>query len=780
MNLLEAIAMEVVPQNWKSNIAQCVKGYETEPAKGLIHGLQKDLVQNSWGQRTDLVRAKGWGMQFKNINNITGQFLTIHDFGTHGLTGPNLTMEQINNLTDNLDPSYRLARFSAMNYSGGNDGAGLFGRGKLIFSAASKCSYFLYESLSKDGYRVNYKIVNGNSLKLESKAFEGVKAKKFLKKETGLEPMKKNGTRIIIIDPIDKLVDAINSGLFMKHIEETWWPILEKYQAMIEVIDSASKNNKAKIPQEYLTENLVAHKTIYDIQLTGFSKILKLHFGISKTTISEDLLGVYLYRKNMKLGEVPLNIPEEINGKLFGYIEVDEDFEKKIETIESLEHYGFTNKRTNVFQSLKQAVTNEYEIFMEEEGYINKKVAEDNLIQNELIEVAGELDSLLSNIDLSNVNSGKKSESKFSLKWHGISFPNDKANYLNLGDEVTNITFGITNKYSTPKKFKVNLTIKSEKNTILSLFSGDVRIENGQTFISLPYNFKISSDFITKKKYSIILTVSPPGTLKEKQIEATFYYDMERRVSETRNFSLNLEAIELPNHQTRRVNTGEIIKNISYKISNNSPYAASLGLNVSTNMAERPKTFLETICHHQFILPPHTEIIIPCSDIELSKELYENIMLKGPIEIQATLSATANFDKYEVSEIICKNPPLFVYLNQEDSFINQTFSIVQMLEGDDLRSKITGTQGNWTFSLYKDHPLFAKIATNDEQRKEYIIEEMLKQTIYVHLAEGNTSILAMFSDDMSEIGELSDAEVLQQANAVVDKIQLKRNIHWES
>ncbi|MFJ7678632.1 hypothetical protein ACIQXQ_11390 [Peribacillus sp. NPDC097198] len=766
-----------VPQNWKSNIAQVVKGYETEPAKGLIHGLQKDFVQNSWGQRVDLVRGKGWGMQFKVINNLTGQFLTIHDFGTHGLTGANLTMDDISNLTDNLDPSYRLARFSAMNYSGGNEGAGLFGRGKLIFSAASKRNYYIYESLSKDGYRVNFKILEGNTLNLAPKAYEGENAKRFLKKETGLKPIKKNGTRIIIIDPIDKLVDAINSGLFMKHIEETWWPIIGKYQAKIEVIDSASKNKKAKVPQEYSTENLISHKTIDNVQLPGFSKIRKLHFGISKSTISEDLLGVYLYRKNMKMGEVPLNIPEEIKDRLFGYIEVDEDFEKHIETIENLEHYGFTNKRTNVFQSLKLAVSNEYEIFMEEEGYINKKVAEDDLMQNELIEVAGELDSLLNDIDLSNGDSGKKSESKFSLKWHGMSFPIDKANYLNFGDEVTDITFGITNKYSTPKKFKVNLTIKCEKNTIVSIFSDEVRIENGENFLSPPFNFKISNDFIPEKKHSIVLTVSPPGSLKEEQIEATFYYDMERRVSETRDFSLKLETIDLPNNQSRRVNTGEIIKNISYKISNNSPHMASLGLNVSTYMAQRPKTFLETSCHHKFVLPPHTEIIIPCSDIELTKDLYENIMLKGPIEIQAILSATDKLDKYEVSEIICKNPPLLVYLNQEDGFINQTFSTVQMLEGDDYRSWVSGTQGNWSFSLYKDHPLYAKIANNEEQRKEYIIEEMLKQTIYVHLAEGNTTILAMFSDDMSEIEELSEAALLQHANAVVDKIQLKRNLN---
>lgn len=162
-----------VPTNWKSNINQVVKGYESEPAKGLVHGLQKDFIQNSWGQRTNLATGEHWGMDFILTENSQGKFLTVHDYGTNGMTGPNLSMTDISRLSTDLPPDYRLARFSAMNYSGGNDGAGLYGRGKLLFSAASEVGYYIYESLTNEGYRVNFKKLEGNDLRVGERALEG-------------------------------------------------------------------------------------------------------------------------------------------------------------------------------------------------------------------------------------------------------------------------------------------------------------------------------------------------------------------------------------------------------------------------------------------------------------------------------------------------------------------------------------------------------------------------------------------------------------------------------
>src|SRR5690625_205345 len=225
-----------VPTNWKSQIEQVVRGYETEPARGLIHGLQKDFIQNSWGHRRTN-KGSGWGMKFELITNSLGTFLIVEDWGTHGMTGPNMTMSEINKLDTDLNPHFRLARFSAMNYSGGNEGAGLFGRGKTLFSAASNDFHYFFETLTKDeGYRVNWKKLEGNDLRVGEQASEGDIGKKTIINQTGLNPISSIGSRITIVNPIPELVDAIKKGDFQRYIEETWWRVLVKYDADISII----------------------------------------------------------------------------------------------------------------------------------------------------------------------------------------------------------------------------------------------------------------------------------------------------------------------------------------------------------------------------------------------------------------------------------------------------------------------------------------------------------------------------------------------------------------
>ncbi|WP_252502757.1 hypothetical protein [Sporosarcina sp. Marseille-Q4943] len=770
-----ALASSSVPTNWKSNINQVVKGYESEPAKGLVHGLQKDFIQNSWGQRVDLEMGKNWRMDFTLVKNDHGKFLLVHDYGTNGMTGPNLSMTEISRLATDLPPDYRLARFSAMNYSGGNEGAGLYGRGKLLFSAASEIGYYIYETLTQEeGYRVNYKKLEGNDLRVGESALQGEDAINYLTETTGLMPISSQGSRIIVISPIDALVTAIDDGIFIKDIEETWWRIIKKFNAKIKVQKYDGTCEFAKIPVEY-QENLNEFRRNFKIQIPGYSKVTEIGLGISNNDIREDLRNVYLYRKNMKLAEIPLSIPEELQNRYFGYVEVDEDFEDEIINIEDLEHYGFTSKKSKVFQQLKLTVSNEHDTWMEELGYVNRRIAQDENLQNELLEVSTELDEFLTAMDFGgDIDSGNQMP-KCQLKWEGIKFPENKGNRLTFGDIISDIRFSIKNNYTVPKDFKVRLAIKCENSTLIDLSDTTVRIGAGEKLTYGPFEFEVNEALKRFKKHSIVLEVFPVRSTKVEKIEALFYYDVEQIVKEQRQFALKLISIELPNENSRRVDTGQRITNIAYKIINNSAHHATLALNITTYMGDRENDSLEnTFLRRDIEVEAHKEVIVHCTDIEFSKEAYEDRILKGPIEIRTTLSAANDFSIYEMGDIICKNPPLVVYLNQEGGFISQTFNDVQMIEGDEYRSYANGKKGDWTFSLYKDHPSYMRIMEDDDLRKEYLIEEMLKQTMRVHLSDGNYSILAMFSEDLSDIEDLSYAELLHYSYSVIDKIQLKR------
>ena len=157
------LSREPAPSNYRANVQILVKQY----AKGLVHGFQKDAIQNAMGARNSDDFA-GWKCQIDIVKTEKGTFLTVEDFGTLGLTGKNLTVSEIRELTNAgklKDETMRLARIESVYNSGNNNyGGGLFGIGKMMYSAASDedvCTYY-FESVSSvpgEGYRSNSNMI---------------------------------------------------------------------------------------------------------------------------------------------------------------------------------------------------------------------------------------------------------------------------------------------------------------------------------------------------------------------------------------------------------------------------------------------------------------------------------------------------------------------------------------------------------------------------------------------------------------------------------------------
>ena len=72
--------------NFRAFIQRTVRDYSTQPACGLIHGFQKDAIQNGWGHRTS---NTDWKMVFRYVENDYGKFFIVEDIGNTGLIGKN-------------------------------------------------------------------------------------------------------------------------------------------------------------------------------------------------------------------------------------------------------------------------------------------------------------------------------------------------------------------------------------------------------------------------------------------------------------------------------------------------------------------------------------------------------------------------------------------------------------------------------------------------------------------------------------------------------------------
>jgi hypothetical protein len=180
-----------MPQDDNAQIDQVGREYCTGAAKGLAHGVQKDALQNGFGARAsakEVEACKTWAMRFRLLKIDGKDALTFWDEGTMGLTGKILSSDEIIKgfASGNLGPDQRLSRFLSRFVSGGNIGPGTFGRGKLVFHAASATKGILIDSLRADDgeYVALDRRVKGGILLQPRKPFVGTEAKDFIVKQT--------------------------------------------------------------------------------------------------------------------------------------------------------------------------------------------------------------------------------------------------------------------------------------------------------------------------------------------------------------------------------------------------------------------------------------------------------------------------------------------------------------------------------------------------------------------------------------------------------------------
>lgn len=773
MNNYESLGVST-PINWKSQIEQVVRGYESGEAKGLVHGFQKDAIQNSWGARSTK-KGRGWKTIFSLIENDKGVFLLIQDIGTTGMTGPNLSKNEIENYKGDLPASYKLARFSSMNYSGGNQGAGLFGRGKLLFSAASKdCSVF-YETLTKDeGYRANWKKLIGNALLVGEEAYEMDSAKKFIYNETGLKHIRKFGSRIIIFNPVDELIEAIRNGEFINNIQETWWRILLKYNVEI-VLEFDGKTKKAEVPDIYnraLQENKDWErwkKTNIDIK--NYHKVKNIRLFISKDEIEEDLRDVYVYRKDMKVGKIPLNVPLKIQKKYFGYVEVDEDWESDLEAIENVEHYGFSNRRKGAFQQLKSAVSYEHEQFMKEVGLFLKRENNFEELKKEMQQISLDLNAFFGGLDVDSIGTGNQKKI-IEVRLLSAEFPNCNTSRVETNDVIKNIKYKIKNNSGMKKKINYKLSIKYDNTELLMIENNCISINPSEEIIIGPFDITIDSPMIKYEKNIIEFVVLREGVKEKITKIIPLYYGVDPIDRKGNDFNISCKSIVFPRENSKRINTGEKLSEIIYTIHNNSNSKAYIAFHITTHNYTESSELIENVwLNKDIVLDAFSEIDLQVSDILLSKDMYECELQNGIVEVRARISASKDFGQYEMAEELCRCWKLKIYFNRNEDKGFEIFNGfgTTMDKNEKRKSLLEGGTNNWIFVLNEVHPSYKNVEEDIDVRREYIQEEMIKQTLMVCLKSSNYSVFRQKKSWFESVN-LSNVDMVEELYYAFDKL----------
>ncbi len=536
--------------NWPNHIAIIVDKYQGDPGRGVSHGVQKDAIQNGWDARIDKKHGKNWGMEFSLVRTATGKFfLAIRDFGTTGLTGRVLKPEE---LQEDLPAEERWGRFENVAFTKRKEeeSLGARGQGKFIFVGASKNYTILYDSLRLNNtYRAGLRTVKITDSPIFGWDEQEGKEKIVKLTENTFNPLSQVGTRVIIVDPIKEVVDDILSGAFLAFIEETWWEIIQKYEARIflKVLDERIK--QAKIPKQFHfpEKDDKIYKTWNKDNVTikiGNEKFrvkkLRIVYN-SKEAIDKDLRGISIQRGGMKICSIMANyIPKNFHDSIYGYIACDKDLDEALKKYENPEHYSFSYRRGSISSELKKYIEDEILKFSREKlglGIDQRKIIHDRQMNAEkkALEEINKLAGRLGISGSSKTNGGGREpkphpdpiNAPLQVIIPEFTFPRSDSVRVNYGEKIEDINVILRNNTKHHGNFKLKFYLLFGDNKVKDILPNlDFKLLSGEEKKIGPFEETfISSKFPAKGKYTIKAVLLPLENIGEIPKGYDKYYD---------------------------------------------------------------------------------------------------------------------------------------------------------------------------------------------------------------------------------------------------------------
>ena len=758
----------LMPVNIVKNQDWILHAYEDMGVE-LADGFQKDVIQNAIGA-SSTKKYTGWKCKIDLIHNEKGHFIVVEDEGCTGLTGPNLTTEEINTFVSMgkvLDDEWRLARFSSLNNSSSTQsGAGLFGVGKTMYSIASSSRTYYFDSLREDGLYVANSIAKGM---MYEKAFENEDAKNFIFDNTGLGVKVTHGTRIIIADPLKEISDSFSDGTLLKYIQETWWRKIQRMKGNAGIYVNNKLVTLPKFP---------AYTHSYELSDDGeeFKPGYKVkHFGFyidekGKCPFS----GIAYYRKGMKIGSVDLKdlkMPDKLAEKYWAYIEVDSDWEKLLADIEDNIHYGVSKKKRNssCYIYLRNFMSARMRECLIKWGYIKENKNADEKLNSTLKNIAQDLEGLFAKLNYSALGLGVEKK-PFDIRLNSIKFPVEGTAKVTTGDSIG---FSLIVKNQSPfaerYKFKIMVKPVSDPSETKVVNTGVIDIEaNAECRENFSYLVD-SSTAIQGEENEIIIEVNPVGKKKKltRQIPFCFDCDKVRDVRETVLISLN--SCLFPRRNSKRVNGNESLSNVVYRIENrrNEIFSYKLALSLLCQNGKQNQTIYK-MGDYNGVINPFEEQLVEVGDIFFDKSKIEQYLDSGILEVKAQVIANADSgDDYMKGDKITKYQLKVFYNRNEKNGFENSFEVQSVREPDNPRRSWCEINGSKrTIALNIDHIAYQAIGNDEDMQESYCREQMLKQFIILYLKEGKYDILQLASG--LDINDLSPAEVVDEVMYRID------------
>jgi len=509
-------------RNWPEDVRAIVDGYRAHTT--ISHAVQKDAIQNAWSARK-YKKGGGWSFKFELLEIGHRKFLLMTDEGTWGLTGRVLTPEEYEK---DLLGEERWGRFEGVAFTQprAERTLGSRGRGKFIFVGASKEHTILYDTLRDDGfYRFGFRTV----IKTESPvdAFDDDEGKQKLREMTGnlIEPLSSVGTRIIIVNPVDELVEDLKGGQFLRNIGETWWEIILKRGATIKV-RIGGRERTASIPKEFDLKEEDSRKIKVWIKKNqripvafGEVRIKTFHIVYSgDKRAPKDIRGVAIQRHGMKICTIePRYMGKEIAERLYGYINFDPDTEEALLEDEGIEHYSY-DFRKPLPGAIKRLVEDEMMRFAQEKlGYgvdakELRRQQQRNAERRALVAInrfAKEIGIGIGPGRRGGGGGGPRIPKEIYIEFDDMNFPRQDDLRVNYGESISNIKAKIVNNSDTDVVVRFKLFVRFYDRLIKTYAEQDFVIPSQHSSAHIgPYHETFQQeDFLNTGRHTIVAKI---------------------------------------------------------------------------------------------------------------------------------------------------------------------------------------------------------------------------------------------------------------------------------
>jgi hypothetical protein len=509
-------------RNWPEDVRAIVDGYCSYTS--ISHAVQKDAVQNGWSARKNR-KGKDWTFTFELIESGEKKFLLMTDSGTTGLTGRILKPEEYE---IEQPAEERWGRFEGVAFTQprAERTLGSRGRGKFIFVGASKDYTILYDTLREDrSYRFGFRTV----VKTESPiaAYDGEEGRKKIIEITSnlITPLNDVGTRVIIVNPVDELLEDLKNGNLLRHIGETWWEIIVKYGATIRV-RTATKEEVATAPKELrlleedsgkLKVRIRKHQRIpIGIQE---AKIKTLHMVYEGGRIvPHDIRGISIQRDGMKICSIqPTYLGREIAERIYGYINFDDETEEIMLEAEGPEHYSYDFRRSFP-GAIKRYVEDELLKFAQEKlGYgLDQRELKRQQQRNAERRALTAVNSFSRELGIGagpggkhNGSGGARTPRKIRIQLDELELPRKGDLRVNYEETLKNIRMRVVNDDSRSVEVRVKFFLRYYDKLVKPFFEGDLTILGKTASTDFgPFQEKFTKDrYPSAGKYTIVARI---------------------------------------------------------------------------------------------------------------------------------------------------------------------------------------------------------------------------------------------------------------------------------